>query len=167
MATRKISVGQRKAALRTAGYTLVEVLCAVLIAAISAAVLFVGFDNGFAILRTTREDMRATQIMMQKTEAIRLCTWPQLTNCPAAFKENYNPTGTTNAGTIYWGTLTTTGVATNVPNTAAYKDNLHMITVRLVWTNFVGAKLIPHSRQMQTLSAKYGMQNYLFGGSAP
>lgn len=150
---------------RSAGYTLVEVLCAVLIAAISAAVLFVGFDNGFAILRTTREDMRATQILMQKTEAVRLCTWQQLTNCPTTFKEYYYPAGTTNAGTLYWGTLSTTGVATNVPDSAAYKNNLHLITIRLVWTNFVGAKLVPHSRQMQTLSAKYGMQNYLFGGN--
>lgn len=148
---------------QTAGYTLVEVLCAVLIAAIAATVLFVGFDNGFAILRTTREDLRATQIMMQKTEAIRLCTWQQLTNCPTTFKEFYYPAGTTNVGTLYWGTLSTTAVATNVPDSVSYKGNLHLITIKLAWTNYVGNKLVAHSRQMQTLSAKYGMQNYLFG----
>lgn len=151
---------------RTAGYTLVEVLCAVLIAAIAATVLFVGFDNGFAILRTTREDLRATQILMQKTEAIRLCTWQQLSNCPTTFKESYYPTGTTNAGTLYWGTLSTTAVATNVPDSASYKGNLHLITIKLAWTNYVGSKLVSHTRQMQTLSAKYGMQNYLFGGNS-
>jgi len=150
---------------RAAGYTLVEVLCAVMIAAISASVLFVGFDNGFAILRTTREDLRATQILMQKTEAIRLCTWEQLTNANniGTFKEYYNPSGATNSGTLYVGKFSTIGAVTNAP--AAYRDNLHLITITLNWTNFVGNKTVPHSRQMQTLSAKYGMQNYLFGST--
>src|SRR5215471_6252236 len=96
---------------RKRGYTLVEVLCAIVIAAISASVLFVGFDNGFALLRTTREDLRATQILMQKTEAFRLYTWKDLTNAQtqlsSTFKEYYYPPGggTTNAGTLYVGTL--------------------------------------------------------------
>jgi prepilin-type N-terminal cleavage/methylation domain-containing protein len=160
--------GRGERSCRSAGYTLVEVLCAVMIAAIAAAVLFVGFDNGFAILRTTREDMRATQILMQKTEAVRLCTWQQLTNVNnvGVFKEYYFPAGTTNPGTLYVGRITTTGAAANVPNSAVYKGNLHLVTITLAWTNFVGNKLVAHSRQMQTLSAKYGMQNYLFGGSS-
>lgn len=161
-------VNQRGPGRRNSGYTLVEVVCAVLIAAIAASVLFVGFDNGFAILRTTREDLRATQILMQKTEAFRLYTWQQLTqaNTPGTFKEYYFPTGTgtNNPGTLYWGTVSTLGEATNV-GSASYKDSLHLITITVVWTNYVGAKAVAHTRQMQTLSAISGMQNYLDRGN--
>ena len=141
------------------GFTLVEVVCAIAIAAIMVSVLFHGFDNGFAILRSTRDNMRATQILMQKTEAFRLYTWAQLSNCPASFQEYYNPLGVTNnsAGTLFYGTLSTTGEATNIPASSDYRTNLLLSTITISWTNAWGA----HSLQMQTLSAKNGMQNYL------
>ncbi|HZI31308.1 MAG TPA: prepilin-type N-terminal cleavage/methylation domain-containing protein [Candidatus Binatia bacterium] len=141
------------------GFTLVEVVCATAIAAIMVSVLFHGFDNGFAILRATRDNLRATQILMQKTEAFRLYTWAQLSNCPSSFQEYYNPLGVTNnnAGTLFYGTLSTTAAATNIPVSAGYRTNLHLSTITIKWTNAWGA----HSLQMQTLSAKNGMQNYL------
>lgn len=140
-------------------FTLVEVICAIAIGAIMISVLFHGLDNGFSILRSTRDDLRATQILMQKTEAFRLYTWKQLTNCPATFTEYYNPTGNTNstAGTIFYGTLSTTAPATNITDGASYVDQLHLITITVSWTNTSGG----HTRQMQTLSAKNGLQNYL------
>jgi prepilin-type N-terminal cleavage/methylation domain-containing protein len=154
---------QRRTARRKTGYTLVEVLCAITVATIAAGALFVGFDNGFAILRTTREDLRATQILMQKTEAFRLYTWQQLTQAQSSqsiFREYYYPQGTsTNQGTLYVGTLSLTGAPTFSP----YSNYLHLITITLNWTNYVGKTPIAHSRQMQTLSAQNGMQGYLFG----
>jgi hypothetical protein len=152
-----------------AAYTLVEVLCSVFITATVVAILFVGFDNGFSILRTTREDLRATQILMQRTEAFRLYTWPQLaklTNNP--YQEYYNPAGGTNRGTLYWINVSANGVATNIPDTAEtayYKSNLHLITITVNWTNRINSKPVAHMRQMQTLSAISGMQNYLFSGA--
>src|SRR6516162_9796629 len=118
------------------GYTLVEVLFAILIAAISASVLFVGFDNGFALLRTTREDLRATQILMQKTEAFRLYTWQQLTNAQQTtggiFREYYHPQGaSTNQGTLYVGTIQ----LLDSPTFSTYSNGLHLITITLNWTN--------------------------------
>jgi prepilin-type N-terminal cleavage/methylation domain-containing protein len=149
---------------RQSGYTLVEVLCAVAIVAVMASVLFVGFDNGFTVLRTTREDMRATQILMQKTEAVRLLTWPQLSNCPTTFQEYFYPGGavTTNGGTLYCGTLSTTDAATNIPATAAYRSSVHLVTITVLWTNYINSKPVAHSRQMQTLNAQFGMQTYLW-----
>jgi prepilin-type N-terminal cleavage/methylation domain-containing protein len=131
------------------GYTLVEVLCAIIIAAISASVLFVGFDNGFALLRTTREDLRATQILMQKTEAFRLYTWQQLTNAQqttgGTFQENYfAQSPSTNKGTLYVGTLK----LIDTPTFSSYSSGLHLITITVNWTNFVGKNLVPHSRTM-------------------
>ena len=159
-------INQHGIARQRAGYTLVEVMCAIFIVAIAVTALFYGFNNGFAILRTTREDLRATQILMQKTEAFRLFTWAQLTNVQntsPTFTEYYNPSGSTSnsAGTLYYGTLSTVGVATNIPDSVPYKGNLHLITVTVKWTNNIGKQAVAHSRQMQTLSALAGMQGYL------
>lgn len=163
-------VGQCRPGRRCAGYTLVEVLCSIFIAAIATAALFAGFNNSFAILRTTREDLRATQILMQKTEAVRLLTWQQLTNVQnkePTFKEYYYPAGasTNQEGTLYWGTISTTASASNLPDTVPYKANLHLVTITVAWTNYVGAKPMAHFREMQTLSALSGMQSYLSGGT--
>lgn len=152
---------------RFAGYTLVEVLCSIFIAAIVIAALFAGFNNSFAILRTTREDLRATQILMQKTEAIRLLTWQQLSNCPTTFQEYYYPAGSSSnaAGIVYSGTISATAPAANIPDSVPYKKDLHLVTITVAWTNYVGSKLVAHTRQMQTLSAFSGMQSYISGGT--
>ena len=161
--TAPVTSRQRRSS--TTAFTLVEVLCSITIAAIMAAVLFAGLDGGFAILRVTRDDLRATQILLQKTEAFRLFTWAQLSNSPTTFVEYYNPLGTSNstAGTVYYGTINAIGTATNIPSSATYRTNIHLITVTLFWTNDFTGKLVSHSRQVQTMNAIGGMQNYLFG----
>ncbi len=160
------SIGQQSGHSRPKeAYTLVEVLAAILIASIAASVLFVGFDNGFAILRTTREDLRATQILMQKTEAFRLYTWSDLSKAPTTFTNNYNPGGSTNLGTLYFGKVSI-GPATNIANSVTYKSDLQLITITVNWTNYVDKRSVGHMRQMQTLSARSGMQNYLFYGNS-
>ena len=146
-------------------FTLVEVLISVGILAFMMFSLYTAFTVGFKSIETTREELRATQLMMQKMEAIRLCTWNQLSNCPATFTANYNPLATTNsaAGVLYSGQLVATGVATNIPDSASYKSKVHLITVTVTWTNSIGSQQVVHTRQMQTLSAYYGMQNYIYG----
>ena len=145
--------------------TLVEVLMSGGILAIMATSLCAAFISGFASIKTTREELRATQIMTQKLEAIRLCTWAQLSNCPTSFQEYYDPLGIPNstAGTLYEGTFSTTGVATNIPSSVSYKDRLHLITLTVTWTNYINNSPIIHTRQMQTLSAYNGLQNYIWG----
>ena len=153
---------QSRRSSREPGFTLVELICAVAILAITVTVLFYGFDNGFAILRVTRDDLRATQILLEKTEALRLYTWAQLTNAQTSqgtFQVYYDPNRT--SGTLYSGTLTTTDPATNIVGSAAYASTLHLITITVNWTNNIGNQLVPHSRQMQTLSCQSGMINYL------
>lgn len=134
-------------------------MCAIAIGAIMISVLFYGLSNGFKILRGTRDELRATQILMQKTEAFRLYRWDQLSNCPTTFTEYYNPTGTNvgSKGTLYYGKLSTTATATNISSLLSYRSDLHLITITVAWTNTLGS----HTRQMQTLSARNGLQNYL------
>ncbi len=147
------------------GYSLMEVICAIAIAAIVTSILFNGFDSGYSILQTTREDLRATQILMQKTEAFRLYSWDELTNAPRTFQEYYYPAGITssNSGAVYYGTVSALGIPTNIPDSDTYKANIHSINITVAWTNYNGSRAVPHTRQMQTFNAVNGMQNYLIG----
>jgi len=145
-------------------FTLAEVLVAVFVLAVVTLSLYGGFGTGFMLVDSAREDLRATQILTQKAEAIRLCTYSSLSNCPITFVERYDPSNTNNnmTGTIYRGTITT-NVPTQIPDTAAYKTNMCLATITLYWTNFCGKQTAAHSRTMQTLVARYGIQNYIWG----
>jgi len=154
-------------ALRQAGYTFVEVLVASGLLGFVAATLYGGFAVGFCIIQATRENLRATQIMVQKTEAVRLLTWSQTgdTNyLKPVFVEAYDPLGvrTNSGGAQYTGYVS----ATLPPSGAlpeAYRTNMRTITVTVYWTNYIGAKPIVHRRDMQTRVARNGMQNYVWG----
>jgi len=145
-------------------WTLPEVIVTVAVLAIVLVSLFAGFSYGFSVIRATREDLRATQILTQKIEAIRLCTWVQLTTqCPATFQDTYVTAGGTNSGLIYYGTISQ---ATNPNLPSGYQDQVKLITVSVTWkTPGTGPDdpSITHTRSMQTQSAMYGLQNYLFG----
>jgi len=143
-------------------FTLAEVIVSVLVLATMSLSLFGGFSTGFMIVDSAREDLRANQILMQKTEAIRLCTWSSLSNCPISFVERYDPNSTNSAGTVYNGTVTTSR-PNAIPDTAAYKTNMCMATVTVYWTNYYGGQSIVRTRQLQTFIARYGIQNYIWG----
>lgn len=148
------------------GFTLVEVVISAGILAIMMLSVYAAFNSGFGSIAVTREEMRATQIMTQKLEAMRLLTWSQMSNAPTAFQEYYNPQGATNgtAGTVYYATLSTSDQATNIPSSVAYRASLHLITVQVTWTNnFNGTAPIGHVRRMQTLTSNNGLQKYIFG----
>ena len=124
--------------------------------------------TGYSSIKSTREDLRATQIMTQRLEAIRLCNWTtQLSNYPTTFLDYYNPSGVTNntQGVAYTCTVSTTGIATNIPDSAIYKGQVHLVTVAITWTDVRGQTSEVHTRQMQTLVAFNGLQNYIWGSS--
>jgi hypothetical protein len=149
-----------------AGYTFAEVMVAGAVLMFVAASLYGAFAHGFSFIQSTRENLRATQIMVQKLEAVRLFTWSQVcdaTNYLATpFTEQYDPLGATNnaSGASYSGFITAT-IPTNLP--AAYQTNMRTITVTIFWTNSTGAKRMVHTREMQTQVARSGMQNYIWG----
>ncbi len=135
---------------------------AVLVVGVMTLTLFTGLTNGFAVVESAREDLRATQILLQQTEAVRLCTWTELTN--VNFTAYYDPNAPTNAstGVQYRGTISLSA-ATNVPNTVSYYTNMYLVTVSLTWTNYTLHQPVVHTRQAQTQVARYGLQNYLWG----
>jgi len=152
---------------RQQGWSLAEVMVAIVVLAIVFVSLFVAFSYGFTVIRSTREDLRATQILTQKIEGIRLCTYAQLSSCPTNFTDTYATLGNTNSSSlVYYGTITR-GRNTDLPNgTSGYRDQVQLITVTVTWTTpgvSASDPAVTHTRSMQTESALYGLQNYLFG----
>jgi type II secretory pathway pseudopilin PulG len=143
-------------------FTLVEVLVAGVILATISLAYYGALSSGFSLVQSTREDLRATQILMQRVEAVRLCNWRQLADF--TFREAYDPTASTAtpAGTMYYGTVTT-NAASSITNNTSYKPNMRLVTVTLSWTNYNTPRPQSHMRQMQTEVARYGMQNYIWG----
>jgi prepilin-type N-terminal cleavage/methylation domain len=142
-------------------FTIAEVLVAVSVLGIACISLYAGFATGFMVVDSTRQELRATQILTQKAEALRLCSWSSLSSFPITFTELYDPTST-NSGIVYSGTVTASP-ATVIPNSSAYQANMCVATINLYWTNYNGTQKIVHNRTSQTLIARYGIQNYIWG----
>ena len=151
-----------------AAHTLVEVVVSVFVLSIMLVSLYGGFSTGFAVVQLARENLRATQIMMQKMETVRLLKWSQLLDTnnflQPTFQDYYDPgaTNTQSAGATYQGFVSLAAVS-GIPNN--YKDNMRAVTVTIYWTNYphglTGAPIV-RTRQMQTFAARYGMQNYVY-----
>ena len=144
-------------------FTIAEVLVAVFILGIASIALYAGFATGFMLVDSTRQELRATQILTQKAEALRLCSWSSLTNFPISFTELYDPTSTNSGGVVYSGTISTNVATTLLPSSAGYRSNMCIATINLFWTNYNGTQKIVHNRSSQTLIARYGIQNYIWG----
>lgn len=145
-------------------FTIAEVLVAVGVLLVISIGFYAGLSSCFGVVESSREDLRATQVMVQKLEAIRLCNWAQLSNF--SFTETYDPMDTSNhlSGVMYYGTVTT-NAASAISSTATYKPNIRLVTVTVNWTNFNGKSSMGHTRQMQTHVARYGLQNYIWGAN--
>lgn len=142
--------------------TLMEVVMATGIIAITGAGVISSINYGLAIMRMARENQRATQVILEKLEAIRLYNWTEVTNSgfiPQNFTAPYDPTGSSNSqGTVYYGTM-----SVSIPNFSGtapnYSSSIRQFNVTLTWTNIGGLK---HTRSLSTYVAQNGMQNYVW-----
>jgi len=140
--------------------TLMEIIMATAIIAITGAGVISSINYGLCIMRIARENQRATQVLLEKVEAIRLYNWSQVTNLafiPDTFTAPYDPTSSSQ-GTIYYGTMsvTTPTWAGTAPN---YAGSIRQFNVSLVWTNGLGLR---HARSLSTYVALNGVQNYVY-----
>jgi prepilin-type N-terminal cleavage/methylation domain-containing protein len=141
-------------------FTLVEALVAMLIVGIMFTTIYAGITQSFAITRATRENLRAIQIMQNKTEAIRLYTWDQITNnstfiIPTTFTDWFVPSAiSTNGEVMYSGTLN----ITPSPLTESYAGDLRLVTITINWTSGKNS----YTQQVSTLVSHYGLQNYIY-----
>ncbi len=140
------------------GTTLVEVIVATAVIAIMAGGVTGALSYGFFVMRLVRENQRATQIILEKAETIRLYSWSQVTSngfIPAKFTNYYDPQGAIGSqGIPYTGTL----AVTSFPDATSYSANMRQLTVTLGWQT----RAIAHSRTLTTYISKDGLQNYVY-----
>src|ERR1051325_1656119 len=147
----------KRAAARPHAFTLVEVMLAVVIVGVEFVSLYVAISQGFAVVRSTRENLRATQIMQEQVEILRVLNWDQITTnaSPWNFSASFYPAGGTNQGLIYSGTVT----LTNAPGPDAYSSDMRLAIVSLSWTNGENTHAV-RNRELRTLVSRYGLHNY-------
>ena len=144
---------------RAAGMTLIEVVIAICLAGMVAVSLYAGLGRSFSALQSSRHRLRATQILTEKLEVIRLYTWTQLNTpgfVPRTFSEYYHPRNNRepNSGIAYTGTI----AITSAPVHSAYSNTMRKVVVQLNWVS--GG--INQEQTMESLISQYGIQNYLY-----
>ena len=140
-----------------AGYTMIEVLVTGVVMAVMFVSLYSGFSAGFAVIQLAREDLRATQILQEKMETIRLYTWDQINQngfIPTNFLENFYATGTNVSGLNYTGKV----VIANAPITESYSNDIKNVTITVEWSS-AG---VMRTREMSTFVTRNGLQNYIY-----
>src|SRR5262245_21640633 len=109
-------------------FTLVEVLISIVIFGATFLALYAGISNGFGIIKASRENLRASQIITERFEAIRLYNWTNLvsgtTNMTWTNTSEYYDFANTN-GTLY-------NVAIEIgsgPGEVAYSNSLKLVLI--------------------------------------
>jgi len=157
---------QQKTDTRRHAFTLMEVLVVVAIIGVEFVSLYLGMTQGFGIVQVARENLRATQILQEKMETIRLYTWDQINTAgfiPPTFTAAFYPAGSqTNQGAInqgatYQGTVTISDVPPPL-STASYAKDMKMVVVQVSWQS----GNIQRNRDMRTLVSHYGLHNYIY-----
>src|SRR5437867_2964627 len=138
-------------------FTLIEVVVAMLVIGISVAAFSWAVCAAYDTVRFARENLRATEILTEKTEALRLYDWDQLTGSgfiPGTFAVAFDPVNTNSPGTTYNGTIS----IRTIPHAVSYADNMRLVTIALQWTS----RSRPCARQFTTYVSRSGLQNYRY-----
>jgi hypothetical protein len=154
-------------------FSLIEVAVATAVVLVAFAGVFGVMALGFSISEVSRENLRATQIMTDKMEGVRLYSWTQLTNSsfliPAFTNWFYetNNVGLSTAsgyGVLYTGLVS----VASVPFSNSYSSSMVQVSVTVGW-NSSGSGWEPgtlaHSRSMTTYVSEQGMQNYIYNSN--
>lgn len=150
---------------QASAFSLIETMVATGIVALVCLGLYAGISAGFTVVEESRENLRATQILLEKMETIRLYSWDQINSngfIPGSFSAPFMP-GRTNSGTnnlVYTGQVIVTDVGSSATPFSAesYSNSMRMVVVDLIWRS-AGRQ---HSRQMRTYLSRYGLQNYVY-----
>jgi prepilin-type N-terminal cleavage/methylation domain-containing protein len=140
-------------------FTLVEVMVASALVGIMFLAFMAGFSTSFQGVQLDRENSRAAQILLEKTELLRLYNWDQITGndttiyIPTNFTASFYPDAN-NGGFTYSGTVT----IANAPVSENYSNDLRQVTLTVTWTS----GRVARSRTMSSFVSKYGLQNYIY-----
>lgn len=146
-------------------YTLAEVAVTSALTGVLFVALYGGMSAGFAITQVSRENLRATQILLERMEGIRLFNWNQLVYSnwvPSAFTNYYYPLTAPgeSPGIRYIGSMLVYTNPTMYPS-ASYSRDMCFVRARVNWVS-AG---VPRSRTMTTYVSKNGIQNYVYNST--
>lgn len=141
--------------------TLVEVMIGVGILGVMMLSFYGGFAFAFSEIRLSRENVRATQILEERMEVVRLLNWDQITKMPGyvptSFQASFYSENIANPPPddfMFFGTVT----LTNAPLTESYAGHLRMITIEVDWMS----GKIKRKRKMSTFVSEFGLQKYVY-----
>jgi len=138
------------------GFTLVELMVSISIIAISFVSVYMGISSAFGVVQSTRDDLRATQILNEKMETMRLYTWTQIMDpgvIPASFTNWYYEAAQVNEGTRYVGSVSFT--APGFSN--SFSAGMRKVTVAVRWVNGTRTNV----RETVSLVSSNGLQSYI------
>ena len=152
---------------RRAGFSVVEAVIGMLVFGITAVALYGGLVSGYTTVRLARENQRATQIILDTMEMVRLYSWDQL-NTPGFLPETFTVVDTghgtatdekknsteTPSGITYTGKI----AVADPPLSVNYGSRLKVVTVQLDW--MTGG--IQRTRSLSTLVANDGLYSYIY-----
>jgi type II secretory pathway pseudopilin PulG len=153
-----------------AAFSIVEVLVGAMIVGVLFVSVYSGISHSFLVIQRSRENLRATQILSEKLELIRLYTWTQITApgvVPTQFTNEFYPVGAyAGAGGIkYTGTVAFVSPAANSyyfqPGYCNYTGAIRKAVVTLRWSSAGSAGKL-QTRTMETLVSSNGLQKYLY-----
>jgi prepilin-type N-terminal cleavage/methylation domain-containing protein len=145
-----------------AAFTLPEVMMAVAVSSVVFVTLYLGIAEGVVVVKNCRESLRATQILEEKAEIIRLISWNQITNgiVPQTFTDYYDPTASSGKkGVTYQGTTSLNAP----PITETYSGTMKLFVITVKWTS-AG---IQRQKEIRTFVSQYGLQNYVYPLTKP
>jgi prepilin-type N-terminal cleavage/methylation domain-containing protein len=136
-------------------FTLVEVIVSMAVVGIMFVSLYAGISHGFSTARLARENLSATQAVVERLETIRLYTWDQInSNGFIPLTLQVGSSTLTNVGLVYTVRL----AFTNGPSGMNYSTNLKTVKVQASWTS--GGK--QHQREMTTYVSRQGLHQFLY-----
>jgi Tfp pilus assembly protein PilV len=145
---------------RKAGFSIAEVCVAVAFLAVTFLAVYGGISWSFLNVKLARENLRATQIALEKMETMRMYSWDQVNSNGFVLQTFTAPlvpgesSSTNEYGLAYHGTVTLTNATVPV----AYSNDMRKVIVTITWTN----NNVARTRQMETLISQYGMQRYIY-----
>ena len=157
---------RRPAPRATQAFSLVEVLFAMAVTGIMVTALYAGLTWCLTSVRTARENLRASEVMVEKMEVIRLLTWDQIDSGSVlftTFTAGYSTGSATskkdttnyNGGFNYYGTITVVPPL-DTQLLGNYTNDMRVVQVQVYWTN----QRFPHTRKISSYVSRYGIQNY-------
>lgn len=129
-----------------------------MIVGIASVSIFGGMSYAGRAQEWTREHLRAMEIIEEKMEFIRLCTWEQLQDTkflPTQFEVPFDTMNPHGNPIIYKGTLKLSNL--NGQMFESYKTEMVKATFELTWT----AQGKPKKTEVTTFVAKHGLQHYI------